>query len=361
MKILSVFRSSIRENRGTPLRVRSLIRDGMKHSEFTWSTASVDSEAPFEIPHIELTHDHYRDISKIISYVRKEKIDMVIFHSVAAAFYLPFIKYGTHALMVLEMHGFREEEELLYGYISRPWYYVCRFRNNFLYRMADLITTSGQTTTDYLKRFNQQCVTVYGGVDLELFNPKVPSGGYIEKRLGTITVGYAGDHRKWQGLPFLFDAFEKLHEKYPEFRLEILSSEKKKLPERPYIHVLRALPHEKVASLTIDCDILVIPRTISRVNELAYPSKFMEYMAMGKCVVVSRTSDMHRIIQDGENGLLFDPENVDGFLRAMERARDPELRKYLGERAYKTAKEGYTWDIQGQVFRDALHRLVDGA
>lgn len=357
INVLSVYRSPLLENRGTPLRVKSLIREGMKDSLFAWHTCTLDARSPLGLPHITITHAHVDDIKKIREFIKQHDIDVVIFHSVAASFYLPFVKFGTRARMVLEMHGFREEEELLYGGISKYKYWRDKFFYSVIYRLSDLITTCSISATEYLKRYNKNVVSVYGGVNLDLFNPEVKSGGYIQKSEGTIVVGYAGDGKKWQGLPFLYTAFEKLVEKYPQFRLALLLSEKRTTPDKAYIQVTDALPHEKVSSFTIDCDVLVLPRIISRVNELTYPSKFMEYMAMGKAVVVSRTSDMHKIIVDGENGLTFNPEDTEGFIEAMGKLTDPALRKKLGENAVKTAVGGYTWDIQGKIFLDALKKL----
>lgn len=358
IKVLSVFRSPLMENRGTPLRVKSLILEGRKLSEFEWHTATLDTVSPLGTGHITLTHHHRSDIGKIVEYVKREHIDIVVFHSVAAAFYLPFIKVLTRAKLVLEMHGFREEEEFLYGRLSRGRYLLNKFLYGFIYRMSDAITTCSVSATEYLKKYNKNSVSVYGGVNLALFNPEVQSGGYVKREPGTIVVGYAGDGKKWQGLPFLYEAFEKLHSAYPEFRLELLLSEKRTTPDKPYIHVTDALPHEKVSSFLSDCDALVIPRIKSRVNDLTYPSKFMEYMAMGKCVVVSRTSDMHTIVVDGENGVSFDPEDIDGFVRAMATLRDPAVRKKLGEGAYKTASTGFTWEVQGKVFLDTLRACM---
>ena len=358
MKVLSVYRSYLLENRGTPLRVKSLIHYSRKDAGVEWHTCTLDAESPLGLPHITITHEHLRDIRKISTYVHEHGIDVVVFHSVAAAFYLPFIKLFTSARLVLEMHGFREEEEFLYKRISRTKYLFDKFFYSFIYRMSDVITTCSISATEYLKKYNKNSVSVYGGVNLSLFNPHIPQSGYVTHTPGTIVVGYAGDGKKWQGLPFLYTAFEKLHEKYPEFRLELLLSEKRTIPEKSFIHVTDALPHEKVASFLQACDVLVIPRIKSRVNELTYPSKFMEYMAMGKCVVVSRTSDMHKIIVDGKNGVSFTPEDVDGFVTVMGALRNPDVRKKLGENAYETASTGYTWDVQGKVFLDALKNVV---
>jgi glycosyltransferase involved in cell wall biosynthesis len=258
------------------------------------------------------------------------------------------------------MHGFREEEDFLYGRTSKFLYYRDKVIFGVIYWMCDLITTCSISATEYLKRFNKNVVSVYGGVNLNLFNPEVKAEKYFERSENDIMVGYAGDARKWQGLPFLFEAFETLVEKHPQFKLVILTSEEnRKFPQKKYIQIVGALPHDKVACFTAGCDILVLPRIHSRVNELTYPSKFMEYMAMGKAVVVSRTSDMHKIIVDGESGLLHDPEDKEGFIEAMEKAIDQNLRKRLGENAYKTAREGYTWEVQGAVFLHAVKKLFN--
>lgn len=357
IKILSVYRSFLLENRGTPLRVKSLINYSKKDAMTEWYTCTLDNESPLGLSHITVTHDHVDDIKKIIQYVRQNNIDVVVFHSIAAAFYMPFIKIFTSAKMVLEMHGFREEEELLYGGISKFKYMRDKLFYRVIYRLCDLITTCSISATKYLGMFNKNVVSVYGGVDLSLFNPDVVPGKYFERKEGDIIVGYAGDGKKWQGLPFLFEAFDALVQKYPQFRLELLLSEKRTIPEREYIHVTGAVSHDKVSSFTALCDVLVIPRIVSRVNELTYPSKLMEYMAMGKAVVVSRTSDMHKIIMDGENGVTFKPEDKEGFIEAMGKLVDSEFRKKLGVSAYRTASDEYTWDIQGKIFIDSLKKL----
>lgn len=356
IKVLSVYRSLLLENRGTPLRVKSLIQYATRNAEIAWHTCTLDTESPLGLPHMTITHNHLDDIQKIYQYVRRNQIDVVVFHSVAASFYLLPIKILTSAKVVLEMHGFREEENFLYDGLKMK-YYRDKFIFGVFYRFCDLITTCSISATEYLQTYNSNVVSVYGGVNLSLFNPDIQSGGYIQKNQGDIIVGYAGDGRKWQGLPFLLEAFEILVTKYPQYKLALLLSEKRNIPKRDYIQVVEALPHDKVSAFTIDCDVLVLPRIKSRVNELTYASKFMEYMAMGKAVVVSRTSDMHKIITDGENGLLFDPEDTEGFIQAMSTLTDSTLRKRLGTNAHATAVAGYTWDIQGKVFLDAIKRL----
>jgi len=358
IKILSVYRALLLENRGTPLRVKSLINYAIQDAMSEWHTCTLDTVSPLGLPHITVTHDHVDDIKKIIQYVRQNDIDVVVFHSIAAAFYMPFVKMFTSAKMVLEMHGFREEEELLYGGISKFKYTRDKLFYRLIYRLCDLVTTCSISATEYLGKFNKNVVSVYGGVDLSLFNPNVVPGNYFEKKPGDIIVGYAGDGKKWQGLPFLFEAFDTLVRTFPQFKLELLLSEKRTIPQRAYIHVTGAVPHDKVSSFTAGCDILVIPRIVSRVNELTYPSKLMEYMAMGKAVVVSQTSDMHKIVTDGDNGVTFKPEDIGGFVEAMGKLVAQKTRMELGAKAYKTASSGYTWDIQGKIFLDSIKKLI---
>ncbi len=358
LKVLSVFRSHLLENRGTPLRVKSLISHFRGDVDLEWHTCTLDRESPLGLPHISIMHDHLYDIRKIASYAEKNNINVLIFHSVAAAFYLPFLKLlMPRKKFVLEMHGFREEESLLYGSISKFTYNRDRLFYSVIYRLANLITTCSETASQRMRKYNKNVVTVYGGFDPVLFNSHVSSGNFIQRNAEDIIVGYAGDGRKWQGLPFLLDAFDKLVQLHPKFKLALLLSENRKIPERPYIQVLGALPHDMVARFTVDCDILVIPRIHSPVNELGYPSKLMEYMAMGKPVVGSRTSDIHKIIRSGENGVLFNPEDVEGFIEATSSLTEKEVRKTIGKRAEETAFAGFTWEIQGALFKDAIFKI----
>jgi glycosyltransferase involved in cell wall biosynthesis len=250
------------------------------------------------------------------------------------------------------MHGFIEEEEYLYGSMSRVRYVMQKFFFNNLYRFFDSITTCSETATIYISKFNKHVVTVYGGADTDMFK------SLSHKRdAAHIVIGYAGNVRIWQGLDFLLQAVKELYARDQRFILKILISEKKyELPEWAHAFAVLTGPvsHNEVPHFLSTCDMLVIPRPENTVNTLSFPSKLPEFMAMGKPVIASRTSDCHRIISDGIDGLLFDPGDTEGLIRNIELLADPGMREKIGNSAREKVVLRYTLKKQMDIMLSQL-------
>jgi glycosyltransferase involved in cell wall biosynthesis len=256
---------------------------------------------------------------------------------------------------MLEMHGFPEEEAKLYDGI--PWYrfWFDRFAYECTFRACDLNTACSETAAEHIRAFNPHTITVYGGADMDVFNPSVAP----ESRSDTsrVRIGYVGNGRLWQGVPFLFETYQQYLAQDTAFELAILLSEQKGLAIPPGVNVHPAVSHELAPRFLASCDILVIPRPQNEVNRLSFPSKLIEYMAMGKPVIASRTSDVHKIITHGVDGMLFRPGDSEGFVRTILELKNPDLRKRIGQAAYETVKRSYTWENQTDIIKKAIYSL----
>lgn len=356
IKVVAIYRGQLTENRGTPIRVRNLLSNLTKYVDLT--LFSCDKETPLDCRYFSLTNKHCDDLKKIKKFINKNKVDIVIGHTMAAGYYLLPLRFLTRAKIVLEMHGFIEEELLLYGGINKFFYLLSKVLYRIIYKSCHLITTCSDTARDVLLKYNKNTVSIFGGADLEIFNPNVASKQIIKKREGEIVIGYAGNLKIWQGVNFLLEVYKILRKDCPEFRLAILTSERNKLSPMDDVEIFEALENKDVPNFLIDCDILVIPRPNNRVNYLSFPSKLIEYMAMGKAVVASRTSDAHKIISDGYNGLLYDPGDINGAIDCLKKLRDEKIRKYLGNNALLTVKDNYTWQLQTRKFYDNILKNV---
>jgi len=296
------------------------------------------------------SHEHARDAFNLIRFVRKEKIDVVIGHTISSYIYLTPLRLFTSAKIVLEMHGFQEEEALLYGSIGRVKYRMLKWLFGTFYRLCHFITTCSDTAADEIKKSNPNVLVVYGGADPALFYPREASSNRKEG----IVIGYAGNASIWQGLDFLVEAFKRIRLGHPEFRLALLTNKPDKVPKLEGLESIGPFPYDQVPSFLADCDVLVIPRPQNRVNYLSFPSKLVEYMAMGKPVVASRTSDVDRVITDGVDGLIYEPGDMDGLVAALLRLRDAKLRERIGRAAVETVNKKYTWERQVGMIRGLL-------
>lgn len=82
-------------------------------------------------------------------------------------------------------------------------------------------------------------------------------------------------------------------------------------------------------------------------------------MACGLPVLAARLGGVEEVVQEGETGLLFDPNNMEEFLRKLEiLARDPTMRHRLGEAALKRARELFDIDRVTQQTVSALRKLL---
>ncbi len=356
--MLAIYRGRLNENRGTPIRVRSILERLAKDGRMELMVATWDEALPFNAVHIRLSNRKFSDARALFDAVRKNDVRVVMGHTMATWYYLLFLKAFTRAKIALEMHGFIEIEARFYGSMGLVRYAFDRAAYRVFYALCDLITTCSENAAEILRRYNKHVVTVYGGVDTRLFDPGAMPGRFFLRSPNDIVIGYSGNMRKWQGVSFLVEAFKKLHAEDPSFKLAVLSSEKKNVPFGDGITIVGEMPHERVPSFLAACDILVVPRLVDAVSSVSFPSKLPEYLAMGKPVIASATSDAHRVITDGENGLLFPPGDTSALISVMRELRDPTLRERLGKAARNTAEERFSWKRQVALVAESILAIV---
>jgi glycosyltransferase involved in cell wall biosynthesis len=72
------------------------------------------------------------------------------------------------------------------------------------------------------------------------------------------------------------------------------------------------------------------------------PIGLLEAMAMRKAVIGTRVDGTREVLQDGDNGLMVEPGDVDGLAAAIVRlAADRELRESLRARAFQTVRQRF--------------------
>lgn len=352
-KVLSINCGSFLEMRGTPIRIKSIINELSKERSLILHTSSIDILKPFNFPHVPLGVSRIKNICRISNYIKTNEIDVIIFHTVTSSrYFIPLFFLNRRCKFILEMHGFPEEESKLHSNSTNLKYYKSKIISSLVYILSDFVTTCSETATLKIKKYNSNISTIYGGVDLHKFNPELKNNH--DSSRSEIIIGYSGNGRVWQGLDFLFQAYLQLYEINPSYKLHLLLSDDIDIPVHPGIKVYKTAAHEAVAMFNANCDILVIPRIDNAVNTLSFPSKLMEYLAMGVPVVASRTSDIHRIIKHEFTGMLYDPGNVEDLLVNLLKLENFDLRSKLGRNAFLEVRRSYTWEIQGSKFTNIV-------
>ncbi len=354
-RVVALYRGKLSDRRGTPIRIFHLIKGIAHNPDIELTVFSWDEDLPFPAPHVRLFNRHLDEAIALVRFLRGNDIDVIVGHTISSSPYLLLAGLFSRAKVVLEMHGFIEEEGLEYGSFGRVRYVIYRTLARLLYRYCDLITTCGEASSRAIRPYNKRVVTIPGGADMQVFHPDAMRAPYVPE--GGILIGYAGNLRKWQGVEFLLASFQKLKALYPEFRLAILSSEGRRFITDPTVEVYPSVAPEDVPAFLAACDILVIPRPKTRVTMLNTAGKLVEYLAMGRVVVASDTADCAQIIKDGTSGVIYPPGDETRFLERMEQLRDAALRQRLGAAARTSVEQAFTWERQAAKLAECIRTV----
>ena len=97
-----------------------------------------------------------------------------------------------------------------------------------------------------------------------------------------------------------------------------------------------------------------------RVNRAANPVKVVEYLSMGLPTVCSSVGGITDTIEDGVNGLLVKPGDVNDLEEKLEWViLNPKQAKEIGENGRKTAIEKYSYEAIEDTIKQSISEIVD--
>ena len=219
---------------------------------------------------------------------------------------------------------------------------------------ADTVIAVSTPLKDYLVDQGVQeskIVVMPNGADMEKFRSTSHNVG-IRNQLGVAdrtVVGFVGILRDWHRLDLLFDAIAGID----WCRLDVhalivgdgpaeeqLRSQVRELGLHDRVTFTGRVPHDAISDYIASMDIAVSPHA----TPYASPMKILEYMAMGKAVVAPDMPNIRDIITDGQDGVLFTPENAADLGRCLNwLIAQPEMRASVGQWARKTVESKRTW------------------
>jgi glycosyltransferase involved in cell wall biosynthesis len=213
----------------------------------------------------------------------------------------------------------------------------------------------------------QRVVVNPNGVNVERFR-YVESDVRERHRIpqDAVVLGWAGNFQPWHRIDLLIEAFQTLNldnvylmimgtgsteiEQSLRFQAAKLRSEQ--------IIFTDAIPFAEMPAHLSACDILVAPLK-AKFEEKLYgsPIKLFEYMSVGRAVVASRIGQVCQVIDDGRNGLLFEPDSLKDLERVLRTlVGDRALRERLGRSARRDVEENHSWEFNVQRILAGLER-----
>ena len=209
----------------------------------------------------------------------------------------------------------------------------------FYIRLADhVVAVSHDLKRTLTRRVRPSCPVrvLHNGIDGSKF--ALADGSEVRSELGVggdeILIGSGVVLSKQKGIPYLLQAAKMVVEKEPRARFVLagqgpLRTELEQMAERLHLG-------DRFVFLGYRAD---MPRIISALDIYVLsslweglPLALLEALAMGKPIVATRVGGNPEVVQDGVNGFIVEPRDVNGLARALLRTcQDDAFRNSVRE------------------------------
>jgi glycosyltransferase involved in cell wall biosynthesis len=269
--------------------------------------------------------------------------------------------------VIFDVHG-HEPKEAQVEWRAQP-----TPRRAYLVPQAMLLTALGQNLADMLlvvsevhqQRYQEKgipaerIVLVRNGVDTSVFRPAPLRGN------GPVHVCYAGGFQAWQAVDVLVDAFLQTADDRLHFHLIGFSPQDRSLKVKIAAHLGNHatledwLPTKDLVERLGQADVLIIPRTQHPAMRGGFPSKFAEYLAMGKPLIVTDVDETARFVREYHCGLVCEP-TADSLSRGIRQAATWNIdeRRVMGRNARQLAESVFDWQVIARDYLGALQEIV---
>ena len=184
---------------------------------------------------------------------------------------------------------------------------------------------------------SERAVCVYAGNNVDIRSVITQSKIYTHEN-----ILYVGLDWKRKGGPELVNAFRSILAEYPNASLTIVGATPNL--DIPNCTVIGKIPPEELAHYYEDATIFCMPTHVE-----PFGIVFLEAMQARLPIVGTRVGAIPDFIEDGWNGYLVEPGDVQGIVKALsDLLHDPDQRRKFGERGFALAKERYSWESVGK-------------
>lgn len=290
---------------------------------------------------------------QLVRLIRRERIDVVNIHYPGAHFvYFAFCRWLTRSRLVISIHGMD----------AVPWDApnASPARSvRLIFRAADLIVAPSwrflRRCSDRLAAFKAKQIAIHNGTELPVFD--------VARTTAEPFLLSVCSLDEWKGVDVLIRAIAKLRDHGRCVRVVVagegpmraaLESLINELAVRDLVELRGQQSRQSVEQLLSDCTAFVLA---SRFESFGIAA--VEAMAAGKAVIATRVDGILEIIDDGANGLLAEPGDVDTLALAISRLLDDAtLRDRLGRAARQRVAEHFQRRSMGEKYTQVFHELL---
>ncbi len=197
------------------------------------------------------------------------------------------------------------------------------------------------------------------GVDLDMFRqlpfPEPPE----------FTLAYVGGFQTWQNMDNLVDAFDRVQN--PDIKLLMIgftekdSSIKQQFAQKfgDRVKLVDRTDRLSIVNMSRSVGCFIIPRIDHPTIRHALPTKFIEYAAMGRPIMVNDVDVTADFVRKYDCGFVSDP-SPESMAKTMEEVASvsSEALAAMGSRGRRMAEENFTWKKIGDDYAEMVRSLV---
>jgi len=312
---------------------------------------------------------------KAFQVTRKNQPDLVYGHSFYGAYAAFFISWYFNVPYIYRGYG-----TFLRDYIRKPVTLLKRIESviGFLLPADHRILTNDGTGYDEVAQFFKIPSDRYSfwmnGVDFNLYDPSISRDKFLADigldNSNTIVLAMSRLDG-WKGVDRFIKAFPKIVKRCPHARGLIvgdghLRSDLEKLCDdlgmKSYIKFCGSVPRSQIGYYLNTADVFVTLYDLSNIG-----NPLLEAMICGRAVVALATGATDQVIQDGVNGRLVNPnqmENLPGIVAEI--IENASCRARLGKGAREYAMANFnTWDervhMEVKKVEDIVYKRIGGS
>ena len=228
---------------------------------------------------------------------------------------------------------------------------------------ADAIIGDGWDAMNFEQALGRELTEITGGVDSELFRTVQADAELMARLAGRRILLYVGRFVPLKNLPMLIDAFAVVRNRCSEAALVMvgegalygqIQQQVGRLGLSDAVTFLGHQPQARLPALYAASEVVLLSSSFDN-----SPNCVLEANACERPVVATCVGGVPRYVTDGENGLLAESGDADGFAQAMLRLLDESaLARQMGLAGRRRVVERHSWRKSAERLLALYERLL---
>lgn len=258
----------------------------------------------------------------------------------------------TNRIVVTYHAGTMRKRSMVYDPII--FMYEQTFLRLLMKRARHIICSSDYVRDGFLKRYHAKSSTITPGVDFNLFHSDPKES---HERPTILFVGSLTKSQCFKNLSILIRAVNIVREDIPDILLKVvgdgdLRPEYEALVNNlgisKYVQFEGYLTGGALVRAYQSCDVLAL---LSSLPAESFGMVLLEAMACGKPVIGARMGGIPTIIEDGKNGFLVMPDDMQSLCSVIKKiVTNPAFAAKMGSVGLKKAREGFSWEMKADQY-----------